>query len=128
MTNEQNTNQTGTAYAFFNCNASKEQIEEEIPTIRNLVQTPSELELSLTDNFKLKDFTDCKLKSIVQDAKKAGIKYLMTAKYPNATNKRAADEVAGVINQAYQSPLYQAGEPFSGAIVYKEMENYIFRE
>jgi len=122
------TDKTGRAYAFFNCNASKEAIEAELPTIRGLVQTPSELELSLTDNFKLKDFTDYKLRSIVKDAKKSGIKYLMTAKYPNGTNKRTADEVAGVINQAYQSPLYEPNEPFNGAIVYKEMGSYIFRE
>jgi hypothetical protein len=122
------TDKTGRAYAFFNCRASKQEIEAEIPTIRELVQTPGELELSLTDNFKLKDFTDYKLRSIVKYAKKSGMNYLLTAKYPNATNKQTGDEVAGVLNQAYQSPLYQEGEQFSGAIVYKEMEDYIFRE
>ena len=39
----------GKAYAFFNCRASKEKIEAELPTIRDLVETPYGLELSLKE-------------------------------------------------------------------------------
>lgn len=39
----------GKAYGFFDCEASKEAIESELPEIRNLVQTPSQLELSLME-------------------------------------------------------------------------------
>ncbi len=38
------------------------------------------------------------------------------------------DEVASVLNQAYQSPLYQKGEQFRGEVVYKDRGRYIFRE
>ena len=37
----------GKAYGFFECIYSKEAIEKEVPAIRELVNTPSELELSL---------------------------------------------------------------------------------
>ena len=39
----------GEAYAFFDCNATKAQIEAELPGIRKAVKTPSGLEISLTD-------------------------------------------------------------------------------
>ena len=44
------TNKAGEAYAFFYCKASKPQVERELPLIRRIVGTPSELELSLTDD------------------------------------------------------------------------------
>lgn len=117
----------GKAYAFFNCDSSKEDIEKEIPTIRNLVQTPNALELSLmegTDALK----GDPKLLQLAREAKDAGIRYVMEATYPNATNHQTADEVASVLNQAYQSPLYQKGEQFRGEVVYQERGRYVFRE
>ena len=52
----------------------------------------------------------------------------MEATYPNATNHQTADEVASVLNQAYQSPLYQKGEQFRGEVVYNERGRYVFRE
>ena len=53
---------------------------------------------------------------------------MLKAVLPNKTNRETADEVATVINQAYQSPLYQANGPFNGEIVYEENGTYIFRE
>lgn len=52
----------------------------------------------------------------------------MEAKYPNASNEQTADELAAILNQAYQSPLYQKGEEFIGAIVYKDLNTYVFRQ
>ena len=99
----------GEAYASFNCRASQEEIEEEIPTIRRLAQIPNKLELQR------------------QVAGKADRKYVIKASYPTATNRQAADELAGILNQAYQSPLYQQGEPFRGRIIYKEGREYVSR-
>ena len=116
----------GKAYGFFYCNASKEAIKSELPTIRKLVKTPSKLELSLTegiDNIK----GDSKLMALAQEAKQDGINYVLEATYSNASNKQAADEVAGIINQAYQSPLYKDKEQFKGAVVYENKGDYIFR-
>ena len=115
------------AYGFFNCNASKETIEAELPAIRTLVKTPSELELKLiegTENLK----GDSQLMSLAKEAKDSGIKYVLEATYTGATNKQTANETAAVLNQAYQSPLYKKGEQFCGDIIYKDNGNYNFME
>ena len=117
----------GMAYAFFDCRASKEQIEAELPTIRECVKTPSNLELSLTEGVeKLRG--DTRLMAVAKEAKESGMRYVLQAKYKDATNKQTADEVASVMNQAYQSPLYADKEEFRGAIVYQDMGKYVFRE
>ena len=117
----------GKAYAFFDCRASKEQIESEILTIREYAKTPSELELSLTEGVEnLKG--DKKLMIIAQKAKDSGMRYVLGAKYESATNKQTADEVASILNQAYQSPLYLDKEEFRGGIFYQDREKYIFRK
>ena len=116
----------GRAYGFFDCNASKQEIETELPTIRELVKTPSQLELSLIegmDNIK----GNKRLTALAQEAKQDGINYMLQATYPNGTNRDTADEVASVLNQAYQSPLYKAKEPFKGAIVYEKRPWYSFK-
>ena len=131
----------GTAYAFFDCRASKEQIEAELPTIRQCVKTPSKLELSLTEGVcKFMGTSilgrkalvgrpiDTQLRDVAKEAKDSGMRYVLEAKYEGATNKQTADEVASVMNQAYQSPLYQKGEQFRGEVVYNERGKYIFRE
>jgi len=120
-------NKIGKAYGFFDCNATKEEIENEIPFIKKCVKTPNTLELILTENVNTLK-VDSELLSIAQEAKKENIKYTMEATYPNATNKQTADELSTILNQAYQSPLYQKGEKFRGEIVYKENGEYIFRE
>jgi len=121
-------NQVGEAYAFFDCNASKKEIEAEIPFIREAVQTPGELELSLTEGINPESFKHPELRSIAKDAKDAGIKYSLRAKLRNGSNKQTADEVAGILNQAYQSPLYQDKEEFRGGIFYQEHGRYVERE
>lgn len=140
----------GKAYAFFNCNASKNEIEAELPTIRKLTQTPNQLEISLTENVnelkgdqnllkfigqnKVYPIFPSKLKALIVNAqtiKMIDLRYVLKAKYPKATNKATADELGMILNQAYQSPLYQDEEPFIGKIVYKEkksifLENKLF--
>jgi len=118
----------GKAYAFFDCNASKEQIEAELPKIRECVKAPNKLELQLmeaADNSDISSPGRSALCSILKSAKEAGMKYFLKAK---STVKQVADEVAAVINQAYQSPLYAYNEEFRGEIVYQDMGKYIFRE
>lgn len=117
----------GKAYGFFNCSASKSEIEAELPTIRELVKTPSELELSLIEGVgNLKG--DKKLMNIVKEAEKSGIKYVMEATYSNATNIQTANELADILNQAYNTHLYKDGEKFSGKIIYRGRGEYIFRD
>ncbi|MBS3075166.1 hypothetical protein J4429_01775 [Candidatus Pacearchaeota archaeon] len=120
-------NKTGKAYAFFNCEASKRDIEKELPFIRECVKTPNALELSLMEGTDAL-IGDAQLLQIARDAKDAGIRYVMEATYSNATNHQTADEVASILNQVYQSPLYQKGEQFRGEVVFKERGRYVFRE
>lgn len=116
---------SGKAYGFFNCKASKEEIEAELPTIRKLAQTPSQLELSLIEGVRnLKGEID--LIELAKEAETAGIKYVMEATYPTSNNKQTAGELSSILNQAYQSPLYSKGETFEGNIVYKDKGKYIF--
>ena len=132
---------TGKAYAFFNCTASKEQIEAELPKIRAVTKTPSNLELRLTEGICKFIGTrilgkerltgkpiDNQLRDIALEAKIGGMRYVLEAKYEGATNKQTADEVASVMNQSYQSPLYADKETFRGAIVYQEKGKYVFRD
>ncbi|MBS3172358.1 hypothetical protein J4438_02150 [Candidatus Woesearchaeota archaeon] len=120
-------NFTGKAYGFFYCGASKQEIEAKLPAIRKLVNTPSQLELTLIegmDNVR----GDEKLTTLAQEAKQDGINYLLQATYPNGTNRQAANEVADILNQAYQSPLYKTNAEFCGSVVYDEKGDYVFRE
>ncbi len=117
----------GKAYGFFYCNASKQEIETELPAIRELVKTPSKLELSLIkgmNNIK----GDKRLTALAQEAKQDGINYILQATSPNRTNKNTADEVASILNQAYQSLLYKDGEQFKGGIIYEKKGKYVFRD
>lgn len=60
--------------------------------------------------------------------KQQALRYAPLVRYPGATSKSAADEAAAIMNQAYQSPLYQKGEPFRGEIVFKRGAEYVSRE
>lgn len=116
----------GKAYGFFDCRASKNEIEGLMPKIRKYAQTPPEAQLSLIDDMDKADW-DSQLIPIAEKAKKRGNKYASEATYRGATNRDAADEVAQVLIQAYQSNFYEEGEPFRGEVVFKEEGKYIFR-
>lgn len=137
----------GEAYGFFKCNASNEEIKEYMPTILELAQTPSELELSLIEGI---DKVDSSLTHLVSklgkesqsstvelanllnkfgdEIKKLGINYVFQAKYPHATNVQTANELADILNQTYNSPLYKTREKFFGEIIYKDKGRYVFRD
>jgi len=116
----------GKAYGFFDCDATKEEIQKEIPFIRKCVNTPNELELILTEDINSLN-VDFDLLPITQEL---DAKYVIEASYPDYTNEQTADELSAILNQAYQSPLYQEDERFRGEIVYKNKKNggYVFRE
>jgi hypothetical protein len=115
----------GRAYGFFDCAAPNERVEAEIPHIRDYVRTSPDLGLCLTegpDNLR----GDPEVRAIARDAQRQGVRYAVEATCPSATNRETADEVAGVFNQVYQSPLFD-GEPFRGAIVYRGARGYASR-
>ncbi|MEK6819082.1 MAG: hypothetical protein AABY10_04075 [Nanoarchaeota archaeon] len=117
------------AYAFFDCDAPIDRIAEEIPTIRKLVETPRKLELHLSEisQADIKRY-DSKLSEIASEAREADMRYVLSAKSTDMTNHQLADELSAILNQAYQSSLYNDGEDFRGGIFYKEEGRYISRE
>lgn len=121
---EEKAKKVGKAYGFFDCNAPREEIEAELPTIRDIVKTPSKLELLLNDIKNLRG--EAGLMAISKEAQESRIRYVLEATYPDASNRETADEVAAILNQAYQSPLYTDGEQFSGEVVFKEKGKYVF--
>ena len=117
----------GQAYGFFDCRASKGDIEAELPTVRDLARVPSALELSLIEG--VENLTgDERLMALAKEAKESGMRYVMEAKFPSDTNKQTAGELGDVLNSIYTSSLFDKGEPFKGAVVYEENGKYVFRE
>lgn len=117
----------GKAYGFFYCDASKQEIERRLPRIRFNASTPSDLELSLiegVDNLR----GDSKLMALAQEAKQRGNNFVFEATYIGNTNRKTASELGDILNQVYQSPLYEANAPFKGATVYEEKGDYLFRD
>lgn len=116
----------GRSFGFFDCRASKEEIGGELPYIRELVRTPPRMGLSLmrADEFR----ADGELREWRNRALEAGIKFVIVVECPDATNLQSANELSAILNQAYQSPLYQDGEEFRGTIVYEEGGRYVERE
>jgi hypothetical protein len=54
--------------------------------------------------------------------------YAIRASLPKTPNRAVADELAPIMNQIYQSPLYYEGEPFRGIIAYFENGSYMLRK
>jgi hypothetical protein len=110
----------GEAYAFFYCNAPKEEIERELPNIREISQTPKDLELYLTEGILPDRLNHPELREIAMDAKRAGLRYTLKANYLRATNERTATELEAIMRTAYSSPLYKKGEDFRGEVYFKD--------
>ena len=117
----------GKAHGFFDCTASKEEIEALMPKIRDCAQAPSPLELSVMEGIGHLQ-SDAKLMTFVQQAKIAGRRYVIEATYPDKTNEETAEELGVVLSQLYESQLYKKGEPFFGDIVYEAQGMYFFQE
>ena len=120
--------QIGKAYAFFDCRASQREIERELPIIRKLAETPSDLELQVIEGTENVEGSEG-LRELAQQAAEAGNRYAIAACHPSTSNREVAREVADALNTAYTSDLYESGEDFSGADVYEtEDGDYEFVE
>ena len=127
MTNEKEN--VGEAYALFYCEASEEQFKAELPKIRSLVQTPSQLEITLKKGTDLSTLgSEEKNFAISRGAIEDGMNYSLQARCKNMTNKEAAGEVTAILNQAYQSPLYKDGVEFRGGVFYEQNGRYVFAD
>ena len=115
----------GRAYAFFDGEASKEEIESIMPAIRHTVGTPRELQVYLREG--IDDLSgDATFMKVLEEARAVGgYRYSMEAIYPETNNRQTADELGTILNQARQD-LWTGS--FRGNIVYEEGGSYIFVE
>lgn len=117
----------GKAYGFFDCSASKTEIEGKLPVVREYTKTPSGLELSLIEGVEnLKG--DSKLMALAKEAKESGMRYVMKATYPDATNEKTSGELQALLINTSNSLFCMTDEHIRGEIVYKEKGEYLFRE
>ncbi len=118
---------TGKAYGFFYYKGKAKDISERLPYIRDKYETPSELNLNLTEGMDNLDATkDSALVEIVEQAKRQHMSHVLEATLPNVGNKMTAD-LLGDIMTGINFSLYDKEEPFYAGIVYKRGEQYIFR-
>lgn len=122
-------NYIGEAYAFIDCSASRAEIESILPKVREDTQTPKKLELLLTEGFThIRSLNDKELSQIALDAEKAGIKYVMEAKYPGESNEETAGELRAILNNTSNLLFCKTDEQIFSKIVYKNKGNYVFVE
>lgn len=122
----------GRAYALMDFEASKEQIESELPYAREAARTPSQLEISvrevkdlITDKTVDSDLVKYigensiypifpeKFKAEMESAKPikmSDLRYILETKYPDATNEQAAEQINGVSN--YLHYTFGDNKPF----------------
>ena len=117
----------GEAYAMFDCKASKDKIAEVIPQIREMAETNAGLELSLIKGTAILEdkpglLFEAHMLNLGRDS------FVMRARGYGLNNEGTADELAGVVNQAYQSSLYSPREKFNRGIFYEENGRYISRD
>lgn len=129
----------GTAYAFFDCRYSRNEIEAELPRIREMVQTPADLELTLAEGENLEG--DSEARNALEAAKRYSLGrlppaqregtnvsygYALRARYSNHSNDAAATKLTSLMNCTYlSSPLWAKKEEFFGETVYKHGDRYV---
>ncbi|HLC74038.1 MAG TPA: hypothetical protein VJH20_05385 [Candidatus Nanoarchaeia archaeon] len=115
----------GKAYGFFDCGASKEEIERVVAYHRSdfeRYQVPSTLELSLQDTRALRGDPD--LMAEVGMAEKAGLNYVLQGTYGDATNLQAGLQLSALFNHLDRSSLFERGHELRAEVVYKDRGEY----
>ena len=140
----------GKAIGFFDCKASKERLDAALPIIREDIGTPSALEHTLTEGVGILEggfdlltaYEKAKTQITYPDSlgffgriqkrteirTNTDLRYVITATLPNATNKETAQELGTILNQAFQSTLYEEREHFRGGIAYQENGRYVLKQ
>lgn len=116
---------TGEAYGFLKYGGKIEDILKYIPAVRNSALTPPELSLTIIEGAEnLETKSDSGLAELVELAKGANLNYVFRANLPGKDNAETAGELGDMINQLYQTPLYQEGQEFCAEIAYKNGDEY----
>jgi hypothetical protein len=86
------------------------------------------LEANQDGRLFLKPGKTCIVKDNVVFSHTFGNLYVIRASLPETANKAVADELAAIVNQMYNSPLYEENEPFRGIVTYHQGGKYILRK
>jgi hypothetical protein len=127
----------GEAYAFFDCDASKEQIEIQIPELRKMSKTPNNLQLLLQEgisglkldrtlvkqlNFPAEYRVASSERRKVYCGKEkrplASMKYALRANCPGISNEDTASELSDIMNGIFGT-CNRDSDMGTGAVVYK---------
>jgi len=123
---QKNSPQVGEAYAFFNCDVSRNGLEKTLPYARRDAHTPERLELKVYEGSSELEL-DEELKELLQypddyrvmseAQRRAGfepeekplgdLKYVLAAKFPEQTNERTAEELRDVMSLILPGNLTQ---------------------
>ncbi|MDP2925861.1 MAG: hypothetical protein Q8N99_05810 [Nanoarchaeota archaeon] len=136
----------GKAYAFFDCDASKQQIETSKPQIRSKAKTPKGLQMLLNEGISglqldeklaeqiqypddYRTMSSERIKQGYEEERRplASMKYVLVANYEGASNKDAANELGDVMNVIHRMFNEDQGI-FRGAVVYEKNGEYQLRE
>ena len=139
-------NKTGKAYAFFDCDASVQEIERSMPQIRDEARTPKGLQMLLHEGISgLKldktlskqiqypdDYRVMSSERLKQGCEKerkplSDMRYSLVANYEGASNEDVANELGDVMNMIHRRFNRDQGM-FRGAVVYKKNGEYQLRE
>ena len=139
-------NTTGKAYAFFDCDASKKEIEDSEQDIRSEARTPQGLQMLLyegisslkldetlvqqleyPDDYRVISRQRSKSEQGKESRPLSSMKYALVASYDGATNETTANELGDIVNTIHRQFNKDQGL-FRGAIVYEDAGEYILRE
>src|SRR3989344_5527578 len=112
----------GKAYGFLKCDKSLREIKETMPIIRKYTKTPSNLELSIVEGIS-KIIGDRLLhETVIPDLQEEGkCNYAFEARLEGANNRATANELTAILNQAYQSDLFNPKpQNFYSTVVYEK--------
>ena len=116
----------GKAYGFLKCDKSLAEIEEAMHLIRNCIGTPSKLELSLVEGIGNIKGDKLLHETVIKDLEEEGkVNYALEARLEKVDNRKTADELTAMLNQAYQSPLFEPKpKDFYATVVYEKNGRY----
>ena len=131
---------------LFDCKASKAEIEAEIPRIREISETPNELELSLMEirDFRNRQGIPSDLLRFVEEnniyptfpskyrdrmktaqpIRMKDLQYVIQTNYPNATNEDTAGFLGDFMNGVWAT--FVGKKPFNFAVITEIGEEYLF--
>ncbi|MBT4136254.1 hypothetical protein HOD75_02160 [archaeon] len=134
----------GKAYAFFDSDASYEELERDMPEIRDYAQTSEGLQLLLhrgSSRLQVSDRPDTLTKEpkdyrVLSSRLSGGVArerkslermdYVLEASCEGMSNERVAGELGDVLNTIYRMYDEDSGQ-FNGAVVYEDNGEFVFR-